>query len=511
MSRGSTASRARLDRSTAATPGRVAGCVLLLAGGLVASAACRRGSDPKSSSAQTASDLSSAAVELEPPALEAGDSRLGEGLADAIAAALGDVRAAPGDPAPRFVLAQLYESNALLDLARVTYSQARVLAPEDARAAYHEARMLRELGDFDAARAALEVALELAPDYGPAWRLSGEWSMEGGDFSAAERAFTRAAQLMPELPDGQLGLAKAALARGDPAAAESWARQVLAAHPEERYGQYLLGSALRELGRLDEASRALARSEGWVPSWSDPWLDEAQSFVSGYNLRMREAKALLEAGRPDLSVERLVAIIADYPDDVTVQGMLTAALVGLERFDEAESMLAAARTRQPQHYRIALNQAIVRWKRGALDEALVELDRALALHPDHATALYVRAQVLAARRQPGDLAGAVAAYRAALVAGAEPRKLLPRLGQLEVALERYADAAETYAAAARELPDSASIQAYLSGARAEIGDFAGAREALLRARLLDPDHKLLATLELHIAQLEAAAAESSER
>lgn len=427
-------------------------------------------------------------------------SALEPGVAAAVEAALGVARAAPEDAGARLELGMVCDANSLFEPAEASYAQAAVLAPENARAWYHLARMREELADLDGARAALERALELAPDYAPAARRSAAWHAQAGELDAATEQYEKVRELEPDWPDGGLGLARVALLREQPARAEALAREVLAEHGDSAYGWHLLGTALRDLGRADEALEAFARAAGGAPVWRDPWVDEVEALVQGTSLSMVEAKALLAAGRFEEAATRLAKMHAEAPDDVTVQGMRTAALTNLGRYDEALQMLMAAKERQPEHFRIELNLAIVRWRRGDLDLALAHVQRSIELHPEHSAARLVHGQILGER---GDAAGAVEAYLAALRTGAEPRRVLPRLGRWQVALERWSDAAETYTRAARELPDDASIHAYLGGSLAESGDTAGARKALERARALAPGHALLRSIEARLAALDA--------
>jgi tetratricopeptide (TPR) repeat protein len=422
------------------------------------------------------------------------------GVAQAVGARLEKVRESPAEAAPRFELGMVYDANSLYEAAQEAYSQTVQLDMEHGQAHYHSARMLRELGRLDESRLAIDRALELEPRYAPAHRRSAEWYLQSGDFDAAERGFTRVRELEPLWPDGILGLAHLALVRDDPQDAADMAREVIAAYPKSSYAQHLLGSALRDMGHPDEAEAAFALAAGGVPAWRDPWVDVVEARLSGHSLSMVAARTCLERGQFEEASERLAVLHARDPDDVTVQGMWTAALTGLERYDEALQMLMAARARQPEHFRIELNLAIVHRRRGDLDLSLEHVQRAIELHPGHPAVYMVQGRVLRDRQEA---AKAITALEMALRLGEDPRRVIPRIGSLQVSLQRWADAAVTYERATQEMPEDASLQATLAGCLAEAGDHEGALAALSRARAIDPDHQLLSEVEARVAELKA--------
>jgi tetratricopeptide (TPR) repeat protein len=423
---------------------------------------------------------------------------LDPGVALAVEGARAAVDRAPQDAGLRLELGMILDANSMHEAARETYLQSTQLAPQQARAHYHGARMLRELGRFELSRESLERVLELAPQYAPAHRRSADWYLQAGEFDAAAAGFTRVCELKPDWPDGALGLAHLALLREETQKAAVLAGEVSTAHPKNTYAQYLLGCALRDLGHAAEAQEAFARAAGGTPRWRDPWVDEVEARLSGYSRIMVEAKACLEQGLFEEACKRLAILHAQTPDDVTVQGMWTAALTKLSRHDEALRMLLAAGARQPEHFRIELNLAIVRWKQGQLELAIEHLQRSIELNPSHGAVYMVQGQVLGEMK---DRRGAIEAFETALRLGSAAQRVLPRIGRLQMAQQSWGPAAKTYQRAAKEMPRDASIQAALAGCLIEAGDRAGALAALARARQLDPHQKLLPMIEARMAEL----------
>ena len=460
---------------------------LLLAGGC---------GDPAPSGLVSSADVIES-QRLAPPVLPEGTD-LDPGVALVIEAALGKVREHPMDVGLRFELGMTFDANSLLEAASEAYEQTLQLDPRHARAHYHLAGKLRDLGRLKQAQASLERALELAPDYAAGHRRLGDWSTQAGELDAAERAFTRVSELQAEWPDGKLGLAHVALLREQPKRAAALAREVIAVHPQSTYAQHLLGSALRDLGQPAAAKEAFARAQGSVPLWRDPWLDEVEARLAGSSRLMVEAKACLAQGLYEEACERLTVLHAQDPDDVTVQGMWTAALTKLAKYDAALDLLLEARTRQPQHFRIELNLAIVRWKQGELDLAMQHLTRSVELNPTHEAVYMVQGQVLGERN---DVKGAIGAFEKALSLGTDAQRVLPRIGRLQMALQEWGAAAEAYGRAVQAMPQDASMHATLAGCLVELGDLAGAKASLARARSIDPTEKLLGMIDARVAEL----------
>lgn len=407
--------------------------------------------------------------------------------------------ARPSDAGPRFELAMALDANALHEAAAQVYGQAAALDPQHTRAHYHRARMLHQLGRPEEAREHLEKALKLDPGYAPAHRLSASWHLQSGDLAAAQTAFERVVRLEPDWPDGAVGLAQVALLREEPGRTEGLVRDVLQDHPDHAYAQHLLGSALRDQARLEEAQQAFALSAGSAPIWQDPWLEQVAAQLGGINRLLAEAKTYLEGGLFEQASQSLAVLHKRAPDDVSIQGMWTAALTRLARYDEALELLLAARERQPDHFRIELNLALVRWKQGDLDLALDHVQRSIAKNPNHKAIYMVQGQVLSDRR---DLHGALGAFQRALELGEEPVRVLPRIGKLQVDLQRWDAATKTYGRAAKLLANDAAIHATLAGCFMETGDFAAAKLALARARSLDPALPLVGMIDSRLTELD---------
>ncbi len=102
-------------------------------------------------------------------------------------------------------------------------------------------------------------------------RQRGRWNDYGiglllqGDLRGAEAAFRRVMAIDPEYPDGPVNAARARLQEGDVDAAIPLLEQALALEPDLARAHFFLGTALRALGRYEEALEHLAVAREQYP------------------------------------------------------------------------------------------------------------------------------------------------------------------------------------------------------------------------------------------------------
>ena len=102
-------------------------------------------------------------------------------------------------------------------------------------------------------------------------RQRGRWNDYGiglllqGDLRGAEAAFRQVMAIDPDYPDGPVNAARARLQEGDVDAAIPLLEQALALEPDLARAHFFLGTALRALGRYEEALRHLAVARDQYP------------------------------------------------------------------------------------------------------------------------------------------------------------------------------------------------------------------------------------------------------
>ena len=92
-----------------------------------------------------------------------------------------------------------------------------------------------------------------APSLRERWNDYGIGLLLQGDLRGAEAAFRTVMEIDPEYPDGPVNVARARLQEGDVETAMPLLEQALELSPGLARAHYFLGTALRALGRYDEA------------------------------------------------------------------------------------------------------------------------------------------------------------------------------------------------------------------------------------------------------------------
>jgi len=404
---------------------------------------------------------------------------------------------APEDAAALLALGMAADANGLFDLARDVYAACAELEPSSARAHYHLGRMQQTLGDFERSLAALDRAAELAPEYEPVHWRRGVVCLDLARLDEAEAHFEAARGLAPESVSAAIGLARTALQRDDARRAVDLMERVLEQHPRERYARDLLARAWQRLGQPERASAIAPDGEWGTSAWADPWEQETRGFAAGYSETMTRAKELLKAGRGDEAVQLALPLLESFPDDITVQGLLTAAWVGSGEYDRALAMLEESARSQPEHYRILMNLGIVHHRKGDLDEAARHLARAVALYPSFAPGQALLGEVY---MELGQLEPAEAAFAQALALGKNDLKTILYLGRARGSLGSLDAAVVTFQYALQRYPEASTPWGYLAAAQADLGELEAARASLEQLKQRSPEHPLVEGVTALIAE-----------
>lgn len=438
-------------------------------------------------------------VDLTPAELPPGE-RTGP-LADRVAEALEDLRAAPSDPAVRLELAKLYDANGLYDSAARTYEQVVHLDPEAGEAWYHLGRCRERLSQWSESRAALERAATTdAGDYPPVHWRSAALYLDANLLEEAERAARRALEVAPEDPTGSIFLARVALQRDDPAEAVRVLTPALARTPEDGLLNTLIGRAFRDLGD-PRAPEALAIASESTGAYYDPWHLEVQTRAIGFTTTLDRANALLRDGRPGEAAEIALELFERDPTNVTVQGLLTAALVAQRKFDRAKALLGGVKDDGFSHYRTEMNLGLVHHKSGDPEGALPFLERALELNPSYASGHVYLARV---RGELGSWPQAAASLERAVALGQDDLSTLLDAGKAHANGGDLVAAAGAFERARDAHPDAPAAWGYLGVVYVDLERWEQASDVLSRLEALAPEHPLTATVRDRLAAAEAS-------
>jgi Flp pilus assembly protein TadD len=231
-----------------------------------------------------------------------------------------------------------------------------------------------------------------------------------------------------------------ALAQGDGATALEALDRAIAAAPEATRLHHPRGLALRILGRTEEARAALTQAGTVGVACPDPWWEGVRGLVGGARLALVRGRQALAAQRPADALAAFDQALAADPESSAAAVGRAAALVALDRVEDAAAWLVDLVTRHPDNAEAWYNLGILAGRQGQIESSVGALRRAVALRPDD---LEARLRLAEALRAGG--AGEEAMLELGLAELANPREPAPALlasrwlaedGRWDAAIER---------------------------------------------------------------------------
>lgn len=292
------------------------------------------------------------AVHLRPHSAEA-QNALGETYNQ-----FGDQRAARDSFAkavtlnPKFGVAQENLGGALLQLAEPAAAakhldQAIVLlgrAPEAADAEYLRARIWMAEGNSRRAAEFLEKAIEVRPDFAEAWSDLGVARRENLNEQGALAAFKRAVDLNPQGAVAQYRLGAEYLRQGEAHLAVAALEAAYQLNPQDQSTLNSLQGALRQVGRLDDASAMKTKLTEMLRDRDV----KSQNGIKALKVN-NEGAALEKVGQlPEALVRYREAVELD-PDHAGIRTNYAIALLRLGQWTEGLTELHAALMRDPNN------------------------------------------------------------------------------------------------------------------------------------------------------------------
>lgn len=286
-------------------------------------------------------------------------------------------------------------------------------------------------GELAAARSIYQAVLAQTPQHFDALHLLGVLSLQTGDAQQAATLIAQALASAPPQPQHadanvNLGTALKALGRLDDALA-AFARATTL-NPRHAAAHYNRGNLLRTRGDLDTARASFEAALRLRPN------DAEASYGLGLILAERgetiAAIAALEAartggiatpeldeqlalmmgraGRAEEAIARFSAVLAARPGDAHALNNRAVLLAGLRRDAEAFADFARAIALKPDFAAAHLNRGVARRVAGDLDGALADFTQAAALDPTSIKALYTLATTFAEQSRHEEASAAYA-------------------------------------------------------------------------------------------------------
>ena len=423
---------------------------------------------------------------------------LGPKVAELIQKHVDAVNADPFDPERHGRLGLAYEANSLPPEAMASFDLAARLAPQDPVWPYHAAIACRMNGQFEEALDRLRELTTTFRDFAPAQHRLGGLLMEAGQFDAAEEAFGRATFLAPTAPEGYVGRARVALARQDYTHAVEQLRIALGRDPTYKMAHFLLGSAYRGLGRVEDVKRELALGLNAKPRYiPDRTSRDKGALIAGLATQLKVATNLINSGRATEAVTLLESTLRDRPNDFNVMNNLAVAYQKSNQHQRALSLLLRAQKVNENAFPTYINLAecLMEMKRPA--EALEFAERAVVLAPKVGQAHFARGRALLFLRRSEE---ACESLRTTLSLDTRNPEAYVALSEAYMLLERFGDARAPLEEATKRLPTYLPSLVNLGVVCLKLGDPEAAERALSAARQLAPDHPRVISLAEGLAK-----------
>jgi tetratricopeptide (TPR) repeat protein len=328
----------------------------------------------------------------EPP-VPAELQQLDPGVREALEAAIARARREAGSGAAHGDLAVLYHAHKYVDLAWQSYATARRYAPEDARWWYLAGVLAEDRGRTDESEELYERCLALAPDYTAARYRLGNVRLAAGSPERALQSYEPLLEQEPNRVWGLLGLARVALRQGRPERAAELLEEARGLDPANQQVSYLLATAYRELGRIEDVStllESIADAGVRAAGPPDPWLELVRGGLRSVESYARAARRSLENG--DLAggqrlYRRVLELDPEHWDALFNLGL---AAGREQRFEEARPLLERAVLLRPEAAEAHFVLALTLGSLGEYEAAEREVARVLEIDPAHQGALGLR-------------------------------------------------------------------------------------------------------------------------
>jgi Flp pilus assembly protein TadD len=325
----------------------------------------------------------------------------------------------------------------------------------------------QQAGRLASAKDIYEQALRIDPRHPDALNLLGVIALQGGEPEEAVRLIGRAVQAQPSNPGFHANLAQAYLAAQRLADAHRAFRR--AAELDPRNPQFAVGAAvcLAEQGRAADAERDLRSVARKHPAYPLAW----------YNL----GNVLRDAGRSQEAADSYRQVIRLDPAFADAYNDLGRILHLAQRFDDAEQAYRQFLALQPGSATGHINLASLLIDRGRPADAASLCRRRIEQKPGSEDASALQWMLGSALERQGDLAAALAAFRAAITSSPGNSRALWGCGVALLETGNMQEGLRCFERARELAPDSPENRNAMAGTYLSLGNMqAGWEEYLHR-------------------------------
>lgn len=290
-------------------------------------------------------------------------------------------------------LGKLYLVYAFNDAAAAALRNASALLPSF-ESTYLEGVAWQRHGDLDQAAVAFDAALEVQPQDQPALLRRADIAWESGDPAHAAALYGRVLTLEPRSAAALYGLALTK--RRTPAEALPLLEAALDLDPGADAVRQALGLALRDLGRLDEATVHLEQAGQRRPSAPDPLFDRLGNLLQDADIHIAQGTRAMTSGDVENALAHFQRATQLEPENAEARHNLGAALGRVGKHLEALDHLRRAATLDTQNASVHFDLATSLANLGQFEDAARTFTEALELAPGDREARRRRAHVWAA-------------------------------------------------------------------------------------------------------------------
>lgn len=274
----------------------------------------------------------------------------------------------------RYILVSNYLQSKELDKATVQVDELKKQAPGDPRTLHAIAMVAFTRGDDTTALDAVQKSMQAAPDFLPARYLSGLVDLRRGAYASAEQSLRAVVAKSPDDNGARIALAQTLLHVGQATRAQEVLEPVLRRQPADIGTLRLAAEIQLALKKPDRAAEYIVRANA---------LDK--NNIGGL---VRLAEVRLAKGDIAQGLRDLEALAASAPDERGPDAALISAHLRARDYDKALAAADALIKKQPKDPAAHIAKGTVYAAKGDLKNARQSYEKALALDPDFALAIY---------------------------------------------------------------------------------------------------------------------------
>ena len=291
----------------------------------------------------------------------------------------------------------VYDANGFTEAAVLTYRQAGVLDDKDMRWPYLESLALSEQGRIQEAVNRMDTAIQLDSSYLPAYLAKGYWMIDLGEFQSACDTFERALQTLQSDSHTvalQLGLAQCRFELGETEKAKR-ALDTLPSNGLPAYAEFVRDRVSRARdGATSVENTGIDVGDLGQISWRDPIAGAVVEYTRGLSNEALLAQKLIDGGRADDALHLVESLTERHPNVTFLIELHSAALIALDRRNEAINILRKGLARYPEAHLLHFNLGLLLETTRQIDAALDHYGQTIKYQDDFVPAYDAKAKLL---------------------------------------------------------------------------------------------------------------------